>query len=150
MGEKLIKASWFSSMHEPPDKFVILVDVDHGDPTSLLKPFEEALPGRLRAIRADVLCAYARRHLEAWYFADSEGLRALLGRSLGSVDASRPDDMENPKLHLKHLLGRRVYTSRVSEEIARNLDPSSILQRSPSFGGFVEAYLNGETVCREM
>ncbi len=143
MGEKLIKAAWYSRLHEPPDKFVLLVDVDYRDPASVLKPFEEMLPGRLGGVAADVVFAYAQRHLEAWYFADSDALRGYLGRALGAIDASKPDEIENPKLHLKHILGDRVYTARVSEEIARQLCPRRIAQRSPSFGGFLEAVVNG-------
>ena len=143
MVEQLIKAAWFSRLHEPPDKFVILVDVDHGDPTSVLKPYEETLPGRLGSVQAEVLYAFAQQHLEAWYFADSEGLRAYLARPLGSVDPSRPDEIQNPKLHLTHLLGSRIYTARVSEEIAQGLDPDEIAQRSPSFDGFIKTVVNG-------
>ena len=143
MGEKLIKASWFANLHDPPHKFVVLVDADHADPATLLQPFEDKLPDRLESVRADVLYAYARWHLEAWYFADSEGLRAFLRRDLGSVDPSSPDEIENPKLHLKHLLGSRVYTARVSEEIARRLAPETVAQRSPSFRRFIESVVNG-------
>ncbi len=46
-----------------------------------------------------------------------------LGRSPGNVDTSKPDAIHNPKLHLKHLLGKRVYTARLSEEIAQRLVP---------------------------
>ena len=143
MAEKLIKAAWFSSLHEPPDKFVILVDVDHGDPVSVLQPFQDTLPSRLGSIAADVLYACAHRHLEAWYFADSLALGTYLARSLGSVDLSTPDQMENPKLHLKHLLGNRVYTARVSEAIAGSLNPERIAGQSPSFAAFIAAVVNG-------
>ena len=64
-------------------------------------------------------------------------------RELGAIDLSQPDQIENPKLHLKHLLHDRVYTARVSEEIARRLAPASIIQRSPSFSRFVAAVTNG-------
>ena len=143
MAEKLIKSVWYSSSNAPPDKFVVLVDVDHADPAEVLDPFQQALPNRLGGVQADVLYAYARRHLEAWYFADSGGLRAYLSRSLGSVDTSRPDEIENPKLQLKHLLGERVYTAGVSEDIAKGLDPLTIKQRSPSFDGFINAVVDG-------
>lgn len=143
MGEKLIKAAWFSSLHEPPDKFVVLVDIDHGDPVAVLEPFKETLPSRLGNVSADVLYACAHRRLEAWYFADSHGLRTYLARPLGSVDLARPDQIENPKLHLKHLLGSRVYTARVSEAIARTLNPDQIARQSPSFDGFIKAVVNG-------
>ena len=100
---------------------------------------------RLGNIHAEVLYAYAQQHLEAWYFANAEGLRNFLGRNLGSVDTSKPDEIQNPKLHLKHLRGSRVYTARVFEDIARALDPETIAQRSPSFSGFLEAVINGGT-----
>lgn len=143
MCERLIKAAWFSSLHEPPGKFVVLVDVDHDDPISVLQPFRETLPNRLDRVTADVLYACANRHLEAWYFADAHGLGTYLSRSLGSVDLTEPDEIENPKLHLKHLLGSRVYTARVSEAIARTLDPDRIGQRSPSFATFIDSVVNG-------
>ncbi|MDD9988260.1 MAG: hypothetical protein OXQ31_18430 [Spirochaetaceae bacterium] len=94
-------------------------------------------------IEADVLYAYAQEHLEAWYFADAENLGSYLGRDAGQVDTSRPDEIRNPKLHLRHLLGERVYTARVSEEIARALSPGTIAGRSPSFRKFVDAVMNG-------
>ncbi len=78
----------------------------------------------------------------AWYFADAESLRRYLERDLGNVDGSRPDEIENPKLRLKNILDR-VYTARVSEEIARALDAETIARRSPSFKGFLDALLNG-------
>ena len=87
--------------------------------------------------------AYAQRHLEAWYFADGGNLRGYLKRDLGRVDDSRPDEIENPKLHLKNILDEQVYTARVSEEIARGPDAETIARRSPSFKDFPEALLNG-------
>ena len=88
--------------------------------------------------------AYAQWHLEAWYFADAANLRRYLGgRNLGSVDTSQPDNIQNPKLHLKNLLSDETYTSRVSEEIATGLDAKTIAQRSLSFRGFLEAVKNG-------
>ena len=96
-----------------------------------------------QGIDAHVLCTYAQQHPEAWYFADPQNLKAFPGRNLGAVDFSKPDEMQNPKLHFKHLLGDRVYTARVSERIARRLDPEAIIQRSPSFSAFLEAIGNG-------
>ena len=61
----------------------------------------------------------------------------------GTLDTSTPDGIQNPKLHLKHLLGNRVYTARISEEIAIRLDAPTIAERSPSFRGFVDAVMNG-------
>ena len=144
MAVKLISAAWYGSAGGPPDKFVILVDTDGADPCEVLAPFREHLPGHLGDhIEASVQYAYAQQHLEAWYFADATNLRGWLGRALGSVDASKPDEIQNPKLHLKNILGNRVYTARVSEEIARTLDAPTIAQRSPSFKGFLEAIMNG-------
>ena len=59
------------------------------------------------------------------------------------VDPSKPDEIRNPKLHLKHLLGEHVYSARVSEEIAETLDSGTIAERSPSFKKFVDAVMNG-------
>ena len=60
-------------------------------------------------------------------------------RAPGQVDTSKPDEIDNPKLQLRHLLGERVYTARVSAEIAGTLDATTIALRSPSFRIFVEA-----------
>lgn len=59
------------------------------------------------------------------------------------MDTANPDEIENPKLHLKNVLGNRFYTAQTSEEIARTLDSRTIAQRSPSFEGFLEAVMNG-------
>ena len=143
MAERLIKSAWYESL-TPPNKFVVLVDLDSAAADEVLAPFREDLPGRLGSqIGATVQYAYAQRHLEAWYFADAANLRTWIGGSLGSVDTSKPDEIQNPKLYLRHLLGDRVYTARVSEEIARTLDARTVAQRSPSFEGFLEAVMNG-------
>ena len=142
--ERLIKAAWYERLGVcSPDKFVILLDVDGKLPDKVLEPFR-ALPERLRdEIGAAIRCAYAQWHLEAWYFADAANLEGYLDRSLGKVDTSKPDEIQNPKLHLKHLLDGRVYTSRVSEEIASRIDAPTIAERSPSFKGFVDTVMNG-------
>ena len=140
--ESAIKAAWFRSMPKP-DKFVVLVDTDGADPKSVTEPLREDLSRRLRKLGAPVLVCYAQWHLESWYFADAKRLRGYLGRDLGSVDDTRPDDILNPKQHLKNLLGTRLYTAAVSEKIARTLDAETIAARSPSFRGFVEAVENG-------
>ena len=141
MAESLIRAAWHSSLGSP-DKFVVLVDTDGKSPEETLAPFQN-LPGRLHGVGATILFAYSQWHLEAWYFADAANLRTYFrGRALGSVDTSKPDEVENPKLHLKNLLDR-TYTARVSEEIARTLDARTIAQRSPSFQGFMDAVMNG-------
>ena len=128
-----------------PDKYVVLSDTDGKPPEAVLQPIRSGLSQRLgEHFETEILYAYARWHLEAWYFADAQGLRDyFLGRALGSVDPSRPDDIENPKEHLKHLLAGRRYTAPVSEEIARVLDAPTIAQRSPSFAGFLAAVRNG-------
>ena len=143
MAENLIKAAWFGSIGAPPDKFVLLLDLDGNSPDEVLAPYR-GLPGRLGGeIGAAVRFAYAQWHLEAWYFADAVNLRDWLGRALGQVDTSKPDEIQNPKLHLKHLLGSRVYTARVSEEIASRLNALTIAARSPGFQGFLDAVMNG-------
>jgi len=147
MAEKLLKASWYERVSSPPDKFVVLLDTDGKTPDEVLRPFREQLPGRIGAkIRVQLQYACAQWHLEAWYFADVSGLRGYLRRDLGSVDASKPDEIQHPKLHLKHLLGERAYTAVISEEIARSLDPQVIGERSPSFQGFLQAVRNGGPV----
>ena len=145
MAERLIKAGWYSNLASPPDKFVVLVDTNGKAPDDVIGPFKRELPGRLsNDIVAAVQFAYAQQHLEAWFFADAPNLRRWLGgRDLGSVDASRPDEIPDPKRHLKNLLGSRVYTAPVAGEIAGTLDAQIIAQRSPSFKSFVEAVING-------
>ena len=148
MAERLIKAAWYENLHMPPDKFVVVIDLDGADAAALLEPIRSRLSKLRDDISADVLCAYAQQHLEAWYFADAQNLREYLGRELGQVDTSRPDEIQNPKLHLKHLFGERLYTARVSEEIAKTLSTDTIAGRSPSFKKFVEALANGATEVR--
>lgn len=141
--EGLIKSLLYQG--NPPDKVVILVDLDGKEPGEILRPFREELPVRLRSAPAvSILYVYAQSHLEAWYFGDAQSLRNYLGgQALGHVDTSQPDAIENPKQHLENLLGERVYTALVSEDIASNLDAQAIAQRSPSFRGFLEAVRNG-------
>ena len=146
MAEKLIKSAWYENPIAPPDKFVVLVDTNGEASEDVLGSFNQDLPGRLGDdIEATIQFAYAQRHLEAWYFGDAAKLRDYLGRALGSVNTSKPDDIENPKLHLKNLLSSRFYTARTSEEVARRLDAPTIAQRSPSFRGFIDAVMNGDS-----
>ena len=150
MAEKLVKAVWYENVAGPPDKFVVLLDVDGKAPDEVLRPLEEQLPGRLGAeIQASIQYAYAQWHLEAWYFADAENLKENLGRSEGSVGASNPDKIQNPKNHLRNLLGNRVYTAAISEEISKTLSAQTIAQRSPSFRGFLDAVMNGDLSPKE-
>jgi len=145
---KLIRAAWYelNGRGKVPDKFVVLVDADANaqDPEVAAKPFEEAVD-HLADIPAPRLVAVAVRHLEAWFFGHAEKLREFLNRDPGNVDTSRPDEIDNPKLHLTNLLRSRdrVYTARVAEQIAGLLDPHTIAGRSPSFAGFVSKVKNG-------
>ena len=145
MAEKLIKAAWYEYLHEPTHKFVVVVDVDGKEPRQVLSPLQEVLPGRIQDVEANVLFAFAQQHLEAWYFADASNLKNYIQKSLGNIDASNPDKIQNPKSHLKNLLGSQMYTARVSEEIARQLDARTIAQRSPSFRVFLNAAMNGSS-----
>lgn len=146
MAEKLIKSAWYENLHAPPDKFIMLMDLDGSNPDEILDPIRSQLPERLGGIKAWVLYAYAQQHLEAWYFGDATNLREYLGRDLGQADTSKPDEIHNPKLHLTHLLEERVYTARISEEIAKNLNSNAITERSPSFRKFVDAIMNGDSM----
>ena len=149
MAEKLIKSAWYA-INPTPDKIVLLVDVDVDgkSPKEVVASMRNRLADRLPAeIRAKVQYAYAQWHLEAWYFADAENLRTHLGRNLGSVDASKPDEIQNPKHHLRQLLNQ-PYTARVSERIASRLDGQTIALRSPSFKGFLDAILNGAEIAK--
>ena len=142
--EKLIEGAWYENFDLPIDEFVILLDVDRKKLDEVLAPFERQLPDRLRDIPAAVVCAFAQWHLEAWYFADSRNLRSHLGRDLGRVDTSKPDEIRNPKRHLMHLIHDPLYTSRVAERIAGALDPEMIANRSPSFKNFLNSIRNGK------
>jgi hypothetical protein len=150
MTEKLLKASWYERTSAPPDKFVVLVDTDGKTPDEVLRPFREQLPARIGTrIGAQLQFACAQWHLEAWYFADISGLRGYLKRDPGSVDTSKPDEIQHPKLHLKHLLGELAYTAVISEEIAKRLNAQTIGQRSPSFQGFLQAVRDGRLAPRD-
>ncbi len=90
---------------------MLVVDTDRTDPGAATNPFRIRLPSRLSGIGAAVQFACAQQHLEAWYFADIDNLRAYIGRSPGRIDTTKPDLIDNPKEHLKNLLGNRVYTA---------------------------------------
>ena len=144
---KLILSEGFRSSTHRPDKFVVLVDTDHKPPGPLLDPLRPLLK-QVSQVTAPILFACAVPHLEAWFFADEQGLRRFLGRDLGSVDASRPDRIQNPKLHLSQLLGR-PYTSQAAGRMAAALSPAAIRGRSPSFKVFEDAVRNGENAPRQ-
>ena len=141
--ESLVKSAWHEFSVRTVDKFVVLVDADGKPSEEVLQPLMNLSQRLGRDITANVQYAFAQWHLEAWFFADATSLRQHLGRSLGQVDTSKPDEIQNPKLHLKNLLGRQVYTARTAEEIASEMNPHTIAQRSPSFGMFLEAIQNG-------
>ena len=147
--KNLIKAAWYEmcGRGNAPDKFVVLVDADNHEPLEAARPFGE-MAAQLADVTAPKLVATAVRHLEAWFFGHSEKLREFLGRDLGSIDASQPDAIDNPKLHLTHLLksGSRVYTASVAEQIANQLDPDVIEGRSGSFAGFLRKLENGPAI----
>ena len=138
----------YSLPHEipAPDKVVVLVDTDRqsaDDAMHQLKQNAHRVASRT-CFPFGIHYAYAQRHLEAWYFADAVNLRSYLNRNLGSVDPTNPDLIQNPKLHLKHLLTPVPYTSAASERIARTLDAHTVAQRSPSFAAFLSAVRNGD------
>ena len=144
VAEKIIKSIWYENPGAEPDKIVLLLDVDRKSPDQVVGRMKEDLASRLPAeIKVRMQYAHAQPHLEAWYFADGVNLRGYLKRDLGRVDYTRPDEIENPKLHLKNILDEQVYTARLSEEIARALVAETIARRSPSFKGFLDSLLNG-------
>lgn len=146
VAQRILKDAWYTTQDNlKPDKFVILVDVDGKRPREVLLPFQRNLARRVGPqITASIQFAYAKWHLEAWFFGDSDGLRGYFGgRSLGSVDSSQPDTIENPKQHLRNLLDDR-YTRLTAGAIAQQLDPQIIAGRSPSFRSFIEAVKNGD------
>ena len=134
---------WFSRQEaDRPDKFVILVDADARTPGDAVARLGDIVERVRPQIVVPILVVAAKWHLEAGFVADEAGLRAYLGRDLGAVDASRPDAIENPKHHLRNLLGERIYTAALAEEIARAVKPG-LLRRSPSFRAFGHAVRNG-------
>lgn len=139
----LIKAIWYDLKPRgfAPDKIVVLVDADDRQAAEKVADIEGPLFRSVEKIPVRVLVTAAKWHLEAWFFADQKGLRGCLGRDLGSVDASLPDAIRNPKHHLKQLLGR-PYVAGVAEEIASRLDVAEV-RRSPSFRAFEAAIRNG-------
>jgi len=141
--EKLAKSAYWDlkGRGNPPDKFVVLVDADGRPEETRVLPFKESCD-RLLDIPAPFLVTTAQWHLEAWFFAHAEALRKFLNRDLGSVDTSQPDQIPNPKLHLKHLLDS-PYTSRIAGEIAAAVSPQIVAQRSVSFSQFVRCLENG-------
>ena len=122
---------------------MILLDADGRDPNERLEPLQRRIGRSLDDLDLKVLYAYAQWHLEAWFFADQSGLRGYLGKNLGNVDASQPDCIRNPKLHLKGLLEGRLYTAELAERISRDLDATSITAKSGSFARFVDVVRNG-------
>ncbi len=142
----IVQSTLYDSPAGRPDKYVILIDTDGKSPEEALRPVQRNLQrSSLSQQVPSILYAYAQWHLEAWFFADSSNLRIhLRGRTLGNVDTTRPDAIENPKHHLQQLLGgARNYSALVSEQIASTLNAQTIAQRSPSFRNFVEAVRNG-------
>jgi hypothetical protein len=138
-----IKSAWWdlSGRGQPPNKFVILVDADEKPKEDVVKPWQEAC-AHLQDIPVACIVTVAKWHLEAWFFGDEQGLRGYLGRALGSVDPFYPDEIHDPKRHLKSLLGGS-YSQHTAEEIAKAVQPSIIRTRSPSFSAFEQALCNG-------
>ncbi len=128
-----------------PHKLVVLLDADGRDPEEQLEPLQRRIGRSLDDLDLKVSYAYAQWHLEAWFFADESGLREHLGKNLGNVDASQPDRIDNPKLHLRNLLAGRLYTAEMAERISRNLDATTITAKSTSFARFQDVVRNGRS-----
>ena len=143
----IIISSQYDSDEGPPDKCVILVDTDGKSPDEAIGPVRQGLQ-RTQLSRSfqNIKFAYAQWHLEAWYFADAANLRGYLRRDMGNINPNEPDQIQNPKHHLRQLLGETTYTAQVSADIAEKLDPTSISQRSPSFRTFLETIRNGDAI----
>jgi hypothetical protein len=144
LAAQLIKAQYWG-LYPRPEKIVVLVDADSSDPREI----ENQMRGTLQPLVADletrglsILVAAAKWQLEAWFFADPTHLREFLGRDLGSVDLSDPDAIPSPKQRLRDLL-RRLYTAKVSGDIARVLSPQAIRLASKTFASFEAAIENG-------
>lgn len=91
MVARLVRATWFElqGTERLPDKFVVLLDADGKEEAAVRRTID---PGGAR-LDVPILVAVAQWHLEAWFFAHAEALRSHLGRDLGHVDTSRPDDI---------------------------------------------------------
>ncbi len=126
-----------------PHKLVVLLDADGREPEEQLEPLRRRIGRSLDNLDLKVSYAYAQWHLEAWFFADESGLRRHLGKNLGNVDASQPDRIDNPKLHLKNLLAGRLYTAEMAERISLDLDVTTITSKSASFSRFLDVVRNG-------
>jgi hypothetical protein len=131
------------------EKAVVLLDADGGPRDDREQDMRDRLVPRVAGITAKgvpVLVTASKWHLEAWFFGDPSSLRDFIGRGLGSVDTSDFDGIENPKLHLLHLLaGERLYTATVAGEIARRLDSMLIRAASDSFRSLEEAVASGSS-----
>jgi len=145
MAERLVRLVCRESMTAGSGlkKVVLLVDADGREPAMVLQRFSH-LPARLAEL-VMVVTTVAKWHLEAWFFADGQGLRKALGKSLGRIEEAVPDDIESPKKRLKDLLGG-TYSSTDAEKIARVLSPARI-RRSPSFCALEAAVRNGAKPC---
>jgi hypothetical protein len=141
----IARSAWFEleGSGQELSKVVVLLDTDGKPIDDVIGPLEEPVRRRVEDLPTTLKFAVAQRHLEAWFFGDEQGLRTYLGRALGHVDPSAPDELEAPKLHLRNLLRDGLYTARIAEEIASRLNPEAIYGRSPSFAGFVNAVRNG-------
>lgn len=143
----IIISSQYDSDEGPPNKCVILVDTDGKSPEESINPIQQGLlRTQLSRTFDNVKFAYAQWHLEAWYFADAANLRGYLRRDVGNINPNEPDQIQNPKHHLRQLLGDSTYTAQVSEEIAARLNPSTIAQHSSSFRIFLETIRNGDAI----
>ena len=76
--------------------------------------YDYAMVAILDEVGAKIKYAYAQQHLEAWYFAIPRTSEPTSAMRL-EIDTSKPDEIENPKDHLKNVLDDRVYTARISE-----------------------------------
>jgi Domain of unknown function (DUF4276) len=139
---KLIISAWYSTFPQP-DKFVVLVDADGKDPAIVAEELANGLHAtKCQEIPAHIKVVAAKWHLEAWFWADPNGLREYLGRDLGGIDTSNADGIQSPKNCLKQLLDT-PYTARVAGEIAERISAFEVRKRSLSFSLFEHAVRNG-------
>lgn len=50
MAAKLIKSAWYESLDAPPDKFVVVVDVDRASPAKALAAMRSQLPALVQLL----------------------------------------------------------------------------------------------------
>jgi hypothetical protein len=110
---------------------VVLLDADRDCPAEL----GPALLARARAARADVstTVVLAKPELEAWFVAALESLRGQRNIPWSAHPPASLEDIQNPKVYLSRLMGRRYHEPTDQPALAAAFDMDLAARRSPSF-----------------